>query len=316
MVEEPDDVGMRQAGPLEKTYSAHSVSSPDKHSDSVESDGQGLSAIRVQIENTQAEMAETLNAIQERISYDYIKRLAEEKLLDALEERARDIMNTTGRMSGQLGHSIMETIKEHPIPVTLLGIGLSWLVVNALNSSKENEELVGRYDIEDEEGIPEELYQAGLEEPGGREYMEAARPHGYQRIRSVAEKVRKKAGNAQHRAEHFAEGTAEKARHLGSEVRERVGKARSKAGNLVGDNTLLLGVAAVTLGTVFGLLLPKMGREQNLLEGARETVVDKTRELGHKAMEKAERVASKAGRAAREEAERQHLIGQGFSQES
>jgi|GEM_PF-764979 len=313
MVEKPGDVDMRPASPTKDGGGSHSASSLEMRGEAVQrGDGQGLDTIRTRIEHTEAELAETLDAIHERISFDYIKQQAEEKLLDALERRARDMMNTAGRMTGELGHSIIETVKENPIPATLLGIGLSWLIADALNApSKRRELMMGRYDIEGEE-VPEELYQAGLEELGGSEYMQGGPSSGYKgRIRSAAERVREKAGSAQHRAGHLAEETAEKARHLGSGVRGRAGQAGSKAVQFVGDNTMVLGIAAVTMGAVFGLLLPRLSREGRILEGARETIVDKTRELGHKAMEKAERVAAKAGRAAREEAERQHLIGHG-----
>lgn len=328
MVEKADDVGIRATDTPKGGGVEHPVHGPE-----AEGNGERLSALRKKIEQTEAEMAETLNAIQEKISFDHIKEQVKEKLLDTLEGRAREMTNITGQKIEKLGHSLVEAIKEKPMPTILLGIGLGWFLVDFLNSSPQRKALPrGGYGVEGEE-MSEDFYQTGgLEDPIADQYRRSGGgAYGYQaKIQGAAEKVRQAAGSVQHQAEDIAGETLEKAKDLGGKIREAVGSAQHQAEHIAGEtvdkakhlsgqvldraeitskkviefaeeNMLMLSIGAMAIGITAGLLLPKTSREERLLEEARETIADKTRELGHKTMEKAERVVKKAKEAVREE---------------
>jgi len=115
------------------------------------------SEIRADIEQTRAEMSETINALTERLSPSNLKEQAQEQLHDVKEhvkeqvkeqfygakEMVRDA--TIGRVENMVsnasdtvsdaGSSIMDTIRQNPIPAALVGIGLSWLYMNRRSSS-------------------------------------------------------------------------------------------------------------------------------------------------------------------------------------
>lgn len=306
MVEKSDDVEVRLAGSV--------PSLP------MQGDG-GLAAIRQNIERTEAEMARTLDAIQEKMSFEYLRAQAQEKLLDAMEGRAREMANSAGRMTEEVGHYVAETIKEYPLPATLFGVGLGWLMMGILSgSTKKETRPVGRYDIEEGEGPPEDLYQAGLEEPEVGDYARGGKFYDYHsKVQSTAGKFREAAGSAQSKTEQIAGQAVEKARDLTGRVRDRAQQTGGKVMEFIGDNMVILGMGAAALGIAAGFFLPKTRREEKLIGGARETIVDKTREFGRQTMEKAERVVERAADAALEEAGREHPVnpkGEASAQES
>ena len=75
------------------------------------------SQIETDIEQTRAEMSETINAIQERLSPQHIAEQAREAVYDA----------TIGTAKGA-GLNMIETIKRNPIPAAVAALSIGWLV--------------------------------------------------------------------------------------------------------------------------------------------------------------------------------------------
>jgi len=108
--------------------------------------------IRADIEQTRAEMSETIEALQERLSPSAIKEQAQEQFHDVKEQvkeqvreqfyEAKEMVRaaTIGRVENMVQsasdnvndarYTVMETIRANPIPAALVGIGLSWLYMN------------------------------------------------------------------------------------------------------------------------------------------------------------------------------------------
>ena len=81
---------------------------------------------RIEIERTRADMSETANAIQQRLSPETLKEQAKDRVREA----------TVGRVE-EAGSGITETIRENPLPAALTGIGLGWLLVSARRKSAQ-----------------------------------------------------------------------------------------------------------------------------------------------------------------------------------
>lgn len=130
-----------------------------------------LQELMSRIERTEAEMTETLDAIQERLSLDYLKNRAEEKILTPALKEAGVMIEKANQMVKGVGEVSMQLVNENPLPVALIGLGLGWLALKSLTNTSEG---VGELSQGSSEAgfLPEELYQAGLEEPGSREYRE------------------------------------------------------------------------------------------------------------------------------------------------
>jgi ElaB/YqjD/DUF883 family membrane-anchored ribosome-binding protein len=105
-----------------------------------------LSAQREQIERTRADMSEKLNAIQSKLSPENLTNQAKEAVRDATIGKAQhameDVSNSVGSaVSGvsdtasDWGGSVLDVIRENPIPAALAGVGIGWLVMSFRNRS-------------------------------------------------------------------------------------------------------------------------------------------------------------------------------------
>lgn len=108
--------------------------------------------IRANIEQTRAEMSETVNALQERLSPTAIKEQAQEQFQEVKEQVKEQVQEqfqhakeavreaTIGRVENMVSNAsdtfnetrttMMDTVRQNPIPAALVGIGLGWLFMN------------------------------------------------------------------------------------------------------------------------------------------------------------------------------------------
>jgi ElaB/YqjD/DUF883 family membrane-anchored ribosome-binding protein len=80
-------------------------------------------AIERDIERTRSQMAGTLDDIQRKFSPGQMM----DQALGYLEEK-----------SGQVGSEIMNTIRENPVPVTMIGVGVAWLLMSGWTTPSES----------------------------------------------------------------------------------------------------------------------------------------------------------------------------------
>ena len=121
---------------------------PSGSADEVEMEG-----MREGIEHTRAEMSETIDAIQQKLNPETLADQAKEAAREATEhavdqakeavreatigraedmvrtvtDTAQDMMQGAGETATDARHTLVETIKQNPLPVALTGLGLTWL---------------------------------------------------------------------------------------------------------------------------------------------------------------------------------------------
>src|ERR1044072_1213773 len=109
--------------------------------------------LRSEIEDTRADMSQTINAIQERLSPEHLMGQVKETARDATigkVERVMDrvgetISDATGPALEAMGHagtaiketgmSVAGTMRRNPIPVALIGLGLGMLMVRSFRGN-------------------------------------------------------------------------------------------------------------------------------------------------------------------------------------
>ncbi len=102
---------------------------------SEQSNKKGPDEIRADIERTRAEMSETINSIKEKLSPEHFKEQIREKVKESTLWRAKKVMNITGEKAREVGSTILETVKQNPVPVGLMGFGLIWLIMKGTKVS-------------------------------------------------------------------------------------------------------------------------------------------------------------------------------------
>src|SRR5687768_1536880 len=97
---------------------------------------------RAQIEETCSNMGETLGAIADRLDPQNLMHQAKETAHEVVQNTKEAVYDATvGRAQRAVGGAVdtvkdtgstmMDTIKENPIPAALIGIGIGWLFLSA-----------------------------------------------------------------------------------------------------------------------------------------------------------------------------------------
>lgn len=83
--------------------------------------------LRSEIEKTRAEMDKTVDELEQRLDPERIKQEAQHKVREKTQQAARDIRKHPRWTISRLHHTVRRTIKEHPMPASLVGAGAALL---------------------------------------------------------------------------------------------------------------------------------------------------------------------------------------------
>lgn len=269
--------------------------------------------IQRDIAHTRAEMSETVDAIGARFEPEYLK------------EQAKDVVRSTARDARS---TMIDTIKENPVPSILAGLSLGWLIAKGGDSSghdrdrRDYEEhyfrMYGRYP--DYQKAYVDLRGQGNPSAGAyREY-----PRGYSddsnsssatdEARQQAQHVADQAGDLAHKAgrqaEHVADRATDIAHEAGHQIQE-VGHQMEHYGrqatNWLQDqvyrNPLGVGAAALAAGALVGMAVPETHAENRLIGEQAERAKEQARSAAQEKLEQAKDVAAKVADEAADKAE-------------
>ena len=247
---------------------------------------------RVEIERTRADMSETVDAIQERLSPQNLKEQAKDRVKEATVGRAREARS-----------GIVETVRANPLPAALTGIGLGWLLMSA---RQQNSAQASYRDDAYGYRPTNEYAPVAAESPlGGDEGAQGASPG--EALGRARDKVGETATQAQDKAGDLAGRAQDKAGDLSSRIRQQAGRAGGGFRRMLNDNPLTVGTLAVGAGAAIGLAIPETAKEHEVMGEARDTVVEKAQEKAQEVQQSVQRVAEEAQGAAQQEAENQGL---------
>ncbi len=253
--------------------------------------------LKADIEDSRAEIGQTINEIQERLSpehlMDQVKETVREATIGKVErvmdrvsdtisnvtEPAMDMMGRAGEKLKETGSSVTNIVQQNPIPCALIGLGLGMFIVNRIRNADGRTSRSRAYQPEFEAGtaIPRHAASGMGRQSGGTygEYAGAAREYGASAIRQVKDS-----------ANEFAHGAAERVSDLGHQAREGAMRAGRTFQQFTQDNPLAVGAAAVAVGAVVGLALPSTRIEHEYMGEASEKLVDKAQQVARDAMDK------------------------------
>lgn len=257
---------------------------------------------RVEIERTRADMSETVDAIQERLSPQNLKDQAKDKVKEATVGKAQEA-----------GTGIVDTIKANPLPAALTGLGLGWLLMSA----RQQNQARPRYRVEDyritNEYAPvareyplDDGYE-GDDSPSAGDLAGRARDKVGETATQAHDKAGDLAGRARGGASDLGSRTRERAGQFGSQARQQAERAGSGFQRMLHENPLTVGTLAVGAGAAIGLAIPETSKEHEVMGEARDNVVEKAQEKAQDAQQRVQRVAEEAQGAAQQEAENQGL---------
>lgn len=270
-----------------------------------------LEELRLELARTRAQMSETVYAIQERMSPQYMREQAT--------SQARD----TAR---QAGSSITETIKNNPVPAALTGVGLvglGWLAASGSSSGSSGRQdyressryygSTGGYGSTERYDSIERYGSSGVygstEESPYPAYSEGREAEGSSGG-SRGEQARETAGQAREKAGQVGSQIQDRARGTGEQAQQQAQRAKGGFQRTLQENPLALGALAVGLGAAVGFSLPGTSKEDEVMGETRDSLVERGKQAAREQRQSAQRVLEEGRRSAEEEARRQDLTSQ------
>jgi ElaB/YqjD/DUF883 family membrane-anchored ribosome-binding protein len=280
----------------------------------------GSDAIRGEIETTRAEMTETVDAIQARLSPQNIQETTEQVMKQAKEtaleitelvtQRIKETIHeaTVGRVEKMMNNvrdtsrgasaSLLEIVKENPIPAAMIGIGIAWLMVNKSNASYSDRHYHSqgwnqsqRWD--DGQNNSWNQRQGDRSGQGVRSMM-------HDRAEQVSNTVGEAASNLKEKAENFVDQAQDRVGDISSRVQDQARQVGYSSRSMLEENPLVAGAIALALGAAIGFALPETQRENELMGEARDRFMDQASEVARGTAEKVQRVAGDAIQAAQD----------------
>lgn len=274
-------------------------------------------AIREDIRETRERMSHTLDDLGDRLNPNHLKAQVKENIREATIGRAEHMARNAVSRVDETRHSIMDTVRDNPIPATLAGIGLGWLFWNGRKQESHDRYSYDRYPAYPRHAYGGErpvdrgdrdVYTAGArygaydyEEPGVAERTSRRVSELGENVSDRAEELTDRAqsavSDAVDRTQEVLGDTADRARsaarQLAQETRYRTHRLEDRFQDTLYETPLALGAAAVALGLVAGLSAPATRRESELMGGARDQLVRKARDVASETTEKVQRVAER-----------------------
>jgi ElaB/YqjD/DUF883 family membrane-anchored ribosome-binding protein len=235
-------------------------------------------------------------------------------------------LNTPGHLLSEAWHytkdgsvasvsKVWNFTREHPLPATMIGVGLGWLAVERLRGDG----LMLDESMDEEEvflpGVSERIYSGRIASAAGA--VRDAAGHAVDSVKEVASTARAKvsgaAGTVKDRTADLTEHARESATRIGHTARHQTRRAASGFRHMMEENPLAVGAAALALGLIAGFSIRSTAKEDELLGETRDQFLDNMKEVGQEALEKGKHIAETAADTARREAEVQGLTPEGLA---
>jgi ElaB/YqjD/DUF883 family membrane-anchored ribosome-binding protein len=258
--------------------------------------------LKAKVQRTRAEINETVNSIQERLSPERMKQQVKDVArgrVESMKHQARlkadELRYQAQVKADEWRYNINERISSNPLPAILAGVGVIWLMKQAVDAAREEQTLYYKddyYTLTPEEEWPE--YRP--EEEAGRvgdmsNTAESMRAKG----EAYGQEMRERGSQWKHQAQEYAGEWKSRAQdqtgQLKARAQARAKRAKGQFQSVLQDNPLAVGATVFAVGAAIGLSLPRTQREDDWLGEARDRLIDQAKATAQEAKHKVEAMA-------------------------
>jgi ElaB/YqjD/DUF883 family membrane-anchored ribosome-binding protein len=284
-----------------------SIGSTDREKDENETE-----VLAADIRITQERLGNTVEEIGERFNPTRLKEELKDDIRDATIGRVENMAQQTAEIVSDAQRTVIQSVRENPIPAVMIGLGVGWLVLNARSSNKkmssgslyeepQQRELGTSYEDEQQFGYYDQ--QSGAQQSGT---VGGARAKGS----GVVDSVKHKTSELAEQTQRTASRVGERAHDVADRVADQTRTQTRRVEQAFQENPLVIGAAALALGLAAGLAIPPTEKEIELVGNTGDHLVDKMRDVAEdtktKVQQVAERVVSEAQSTAKDAA---HDVG-------
>ena len=238
--------------------------------------------LRANIEDTRADMSQTLNEIQERLSpenlVDQVKETVREATIGKVEnfvgqvgetisgvtEPAREMAGRAGNAIKEVGTTVGNKIWNNPIPMALIGLGVGMLVVRNFSGRS--------YDSSTSSVKPLQGRRSNYELGDAGERT------------STLNQVKETASD-------LASRSTDALSNLGTKAKDGASAVTTRFERMMHDNPLAVGAVAMAAGTAVGLCLPSTRLETEYIGETGDRLVERVEDVARDALGKVQDAA-------------------------
>ena len=262
--------------------------------------------LRGEIDNAEEKIKRGLGEARDAVKQDVKEAItgAKHAVRAATLGQVEDLATNIGDKMNEARDTLVDTIRNNPVPAGLVGVGLVWLLMNR-SKSKLTRDAQGSSSFS--AGRVTDTLGNALDAAGNRVNRVAhqvgdAASSGFHQ---ASEAVSSAAAGVSDKASSLAHGAGDAASHLydqASDVASTVADGTKRGARSVEqgfktqlhENPLAVGAAALALGAVVGFSLPRSEREDTLMGDARDRLLQQAGDLAHEAAGSAAQLAEKA----------------------
>ena len=246
--------------------------------------------LRADIEDTRADMSQTLNEIQERLSPENLMDQAKEAVREAtigkvekavgrFGETLSEVTEPALEMAGRAGNAIKEVgttvgnqMWKNPIPLALIGLGVGMLVMKNYRGQSYGSSTA-----------PRKL-------PQGQRSNYATGDVGQPRQTQPGTSI---GAGALNQVKETASDIANRSTQTFNELSTKAKNGASRVGSIMRDNPLAAGAVAIAAGTAVGLMVPSTRIESEYIGETGERLVERVEDVARDALGKVQDAAKK-----------------------
>jgi len=274
--------------------------------------------IKAQIEQTRSQLGETIDAIQERLSFSNISEQVSDTVNSAIETakdtaydatigKAVNFMKNVGDEFSQSG--AFRSVKNNPLPFALIGLGAGLLAYQSYSGkgSRRGDGRMYRKNFYGDQSREADYARTGTSSTnrGLGDKASRALEGVSSTANSALESVSSSAGAAYDSVTGAVTNAYSGAGEFASRAYDRAGEfgtvAQEKYDQYLEQNPLALGALAVAVGAAVGFSIPSTTYEGQVMGEARENLMNRVQDAAGSLVDKAKQVASEAGETIKEE---------------
>lgn len=270
-------------------------------------------ALRTEIDITRHRMDETIDALGRRLKG---RHLIDEALhLFRKQQENGNMTKLTQKITSSADtayHSVVDTIKAHPVPIALVGAGVGWLIYersrsHSPSSGADDYRAGSMYD----EFSPGPL--SGEHSSSGALFgHETYYGEGIAATSSIKDKASQALGSLQEKASQVRGRLSETGAQAKEQTRRMYQKSRETITTAVEEHPLQSGLVCLAVGLLAGLLIPTPRRLRQTIEPKARELNARARETANDLIERGTQVVQSATDAATQAAKKEART-QGFT---
>jgi hypothetical protein len=204
------------------------------------------------------------------------------------------IFDEASRAMGGAGQQVLsklvDQIKENPMPLAVMGLGLAWLMAGNRSSNRHYD---GRYDEHRSfaqsggEGMRDRMHVMG-------DKASDALSGAKERVTEMGSAVTDRGRQALHRVGDAAGSMADRTAEYGSQAKRAIG-------NVMETEPLIIGAVGLVVGAAIGASLPRTEMEDRAVGPMRDKLLEKGKDIAQEGLQQAGDVAQAVYSTAKEE---------------